>query len=288
MNSPTDEEVTLADCPEGLFLFAGNNLGFKSEYMTENSRGFYQTDAYVVDSGEYFWGGATTSEDREKVLVCPISAAALTAFLSARGEQEPTWQPIETAPTNRAILIHVPNTDYYGNDGVWEGMLVDMGTGRRWMTCGWAMGRNLGPENAPDMWMPLPPAPKGGCVVTDLVERREWLIRKDGYFYRPNRCGYTTAKHEAGRYTEAEARKEAEVEPWHMSAIHETEFPDDPTSARIAELEAKVFTAKAEAEKMQEATIEECARVVAHHLPHWSVAGSAIIAAIRALKEVKP
>lgn len=75
--------------------------------------------------------------------------------------------------------------------------------------------------------------------MTDLVERREWLIRKSGYFYRPNRCGYTTAKHEAGRYTEAEARKEAEVEPWHMTAMHETEFPDDPTSARIAELEAK-------------------------------------------------
>jgi len=46
-----------------------------------------------------------------------------------------------------------------------------------------------------------------------------WLIRKGGYFYRPNCQGYTTIKAEAGRYYEAEARREAAVEPWHMSAI---------------------------------------------------------------------
>lgn len=70
------------------------------------------------------------------------------------------WQPIETAPTNRAVLIHLPGLDYYGNDGVYAGMLVDMGTGKRWMTFGWAIGRDVGPENEPDAWMPMPlPAP---------------------------------------------------------------------------------------------------------------------------------
>ncbi len=74
------------------------------------------------------------------------------------------WQPIESAPTNRAIMVHVPNTDYYGNDGVYAGMLVDMGTGRRWMTFGWAVGRDLGAENAPDAWaaMPFPPHKEPG------------------------------------------------------------------------------------------------------------------------------
>ena len=66
------------------------------------------------------------------------------------------WQPIETAPTNRAILIHVPNLDYYGNDGVYAGMLVDMGTGKRWMTFGWAIGRDLGSENMPVAWRSIP------------------------------------------------------------------------------------------------------------------------------------
>ena len=68
------------------------------------------------------------------------------------------WQPIETAPTNRAILIHLPDLDYYGNEGVYAGMLVDMGTGRRWMTFGWAVGRDVGNEY-PSAWRPIPAPP---------------------------------------------------------------------------------------------------------------------------------
>lgn len=71
-------------------------------------------------------------------------------------------------------------------------------------------------------------------------EPQEWLIRKGGYYYRPNCAGYTTSKFEAGRYTEAEARKEAEIEPWHMSALHQDEVPDDPASASVGELKARI------------------------------------------------
>lgn len=45
-----------------------------------------------------------------------------------------------------------------------------------------------------------------------------WVIRKSGYFYRPNRCGYTQEVSAAGHYTEAEAKAEASVEPHSMSA----------------------------------------------------------------------
>lgn len=38
-----------------------------------------------------------------------------------------------------------------------------------------------------------------------------WLIMKRGYFYRPNKQGYTTSKTEAGRYSEVEAMAEAAV-----------------------------------------------------------------------------
>jgi len=61
--------------------------------------------------------------------------------------------------------------------------------------------------------------------TTPVNEPQAWLIRKGGYYYRPNRAGYTTSKAEAGRYTEAEARKEAEIEPSHMSAVPADDAP---------------------------------------------------------------
>lgn len=53
---------------------------------------------------------------------------------------------------------------------------------------------------------------------------QDWVIRKRGYFYRPNRAGYTSSIHEAGRYTDSEAKAEAKVEPWRISAHPASEF----------------------------------------------------------------
>jgi len=57
--------IRLENCPPGLFVFVGAGgpcLAFKSEYRTEKKDAAgqiigAQTDAYVVASGEYFWGG---------------------------------------------------------------------------------------------------------------------------------------------------------------------------------------------------------------------------------------
>lgn len=73
MTWPTDRPgYPLRDCPPGLFMFEGT-LCFRSEYSTtlENPRR-YQPDAYVVESGEYFWGGAKTSEERSALIVFPV------------------------------------------------------------------------------------------------------------------------------------------------------------------------------------------------------------------------
>lgn len=67
----------LGNCPPGLFRF-GDIIGFKSEYMTpvDGASGttLYQSDAYCVASGEYFWGGATSAEKRERLMVQPLAA----------------------------------------------------------------------------------------------------------------------------------------------------------------------------------------------------------------------
>lgn len=69
------QAVTLRECPPGLFLFDGI-LGFKSEYTTESLAypGFWQCDVYVVESGEFFWGGVADAPTREELLVCPVEA----------------------------------------------------------------------------------------------------------------------------------------------------------------------------------------------------------------------
>lgn len=56
-------------------------------------------------------------------------------------------------------------------------------------------------------------------VLTAEQPNREWLIRKRGYYYRPDRAGYTPSVFEAGRYTEAEAKAEATIEPSSIQAI---------------------------------------------------------------------
>ena len=62
--------------------------------------------------------------------------------------------------------------------------------------------------------------------------RHEWLIRKSGYFYRPERSGYTADPVAAGLYTEAEAKAEAQIEPDTMSAHHASEYADQIRRAR--------------------------------------------------------
>lgn len=53
------------------------------------------------------------------------------------------------------------------------------------------------------------------------ADDRVWLIRKRGYFYRPNFAGYACCKAEAGRYTKAEADAEVANEPASVKAIHQ-------------------------------------------------------------------
>lgn len=55
--------------------------------------------------------------------------------------------------------------------------------------------------------------------MTQIDQPRDHLIRKGNHYYRANRSGYTQSITAAGRYTKAEAEREAAVEPWHMEAV---------------------------------------------------------------------
>ena len=63
---------TLANCPPGLFMSPDGYMGLKTEYANERGG----SEAYVVASGEYWWGGEHTHETREKQLVWPCEVRA--------------------------------------------------------------------------------------------------------------------------------------------------------------------------------------------------------------------
>jgi hypothetical protein len=63
------EKVTLSACPIGLFLNAYGDLCLKTEYGNNEGR----IDAYIVSSGEFFWGdNPQTIENQRKQLVTPV------------------------------------------------------------------------------------------------------------------------------------------------------------------------------------------------------------------------
>lgn len=81
--------VTLVQCPIGLFM-AGDELCLKTEYGNNEGR----IDAYIVSSGEFFWGTAPqTIANQRMQMVEPIDAEAL---LARHREQETPEQPLDT------------------------------------------------------------------------------------------------------------------------------------------------------------------------------------------------
>lgn len=68
------DKMTLAECPIGLFLSDSGNLCLKTEYSGNDGR----IDAYIVESGEFFWGAQpqTIASQREQ-MVTPVENVTL-------------------------------------------------------------------------------------------------------------------------------------------------------------------------------------------------------------------
>ena len=118
--SSGEVEVTLAQCPIGLFMCSGE-LCLKTEHGNNEGR----VDAYIVSSGEFFWGHAPQSiANQRQTLVRPIDAATLaassTSGLTDGGDiarrkaelevwakqlsDQVDWQPADTAPKDGTLI----------------------------------------------------------------------------------------------------------------------------------------------------------------------------------------
>ena len=80
MTDTAKELLALADCPIGLFMSNDGELCLKTEYGNNDGR----IDAYIVSSGEFFWGDhPQTIANQRRQLVTPIDHEELLR-LSAR------------------------------------------------------------------------------------------------------------------------------------------------------------------------------------------------------------
>lgn len=65
---PHGHQCTLAECPPGPFFFGPElTVGFKTEYGSDDG----SPDAYCMESGEFFWAGAKSREERGRLIVQP-------------------------------------------------------------------------------------------------------------------------------------------------------------------------------------------------------------------------
>jgi len=91
--APMREDVTLADAPVGLF-WCGETLALKTEYGNNEGR----IDAYIVSSGEFFWGHAPQSiASQRATLVTPIDDEAAHTRLAHTARPDAgdgTWGPV--------------------------------------------------------------------------------------------------------------------------------------------------------------------------------------------------
>jgi hypothetical protein len=71
-------QTTLADCPVGLFVSASGTLCLKTEYGNNEGR----IDAFIVSTGEFFWGAAPqTIASQRAQMVTPVSDEQVAAFM---------------------------------------------------------------------------------------------------------------------------------------------------------------------------------------------------------------
>jgi hypothetical protein len=68
---PCGEKCTLEELPCGtLFAFGDDCIAVKSEYRCNNGL----IEAFIIDSGEQFWGGVHTAEEQNALMVQPLEA----------------------------------------------------------------------------------------------------------------------------------------------------------------------------------------------------------------------
>ena len=88
---PFGDKVTLYDLPFGaMFAFGDDCIAVKSEYTVSNGL----IEAFIIDSGEQFWGGAKTAKEQNELMVQPLELVDVDAVEVVHGR----WMPKDCKP----------------------------------------------------------------------------------------------------------------------------------------------------------------------------------------------
>lgn len=135
------------------------------EWVDRMLKNYGDTDDKMLQGVRDYLTRTDNNSPGPRTLAADTSAIALAEAsnrVPSGGEVTPQggcWRPISTAPVNESILIYLPNGEHYG-PGIYRAIQVNVGTGKRWHTTAWACGRDLGGEDWPRFWMPLPQPPE--------------------------------------------------------------------------------------------------------------------------------
>lgn len=87
---PFGNKVTLDDLPCGaIFAFGDDCIAVKSEYRCDNGL----IEAFIIDSGEQFWGGVHTAKEQNELMVQPLEIVDAVEVVHAYwiGEEPGDW-----------------------------------------------------------------------------------------------------------------------------------------------------------------------------------------------------
>lgn len=89
---PLGKQVTLEELAPGtIFAFGDDCIAVKSEYRASNGL----IEAFIIDSGEQFWGGAKTVEEQLSLMVQPLKI--VEAVEKYKGAKDGTLQRMKKA-----------------------------------------------------------------------------------------------------------------------------------------------------------------------------------------------
>ena len=104
---PCGEKCTLDELPCGtIFAFGDDCIAVKSEYRCSNGL----IEAFIINSGEQFWGGVHTAKEQNELMVQPLEIEEVDAVEVVHGRWEDVKETSLYVPDMKYTVTHTAET----------------------------------------------------------------------------------------------------------------------------------------------------------------------------------